>query len=94
MNNGKLGEYLIKKKKRVYGVDETVKNNNLTHFYECNLNENLPALNYNELDYVILLDVIEHLHDPEDFMQKLYEKLSENEKVEIIISTPNISFLL
>ena len=66
----------------------------MNFFYPCNLNEDLPELNYNELDYVIFLDVIEHLKDPDYFMLKLYEKLSCNEKVKIIISTPNISFFI
>ena len=95
-NNGKLGELIIKKKKcKVYGIDEmSKKNDRLNFFYPSNLNDDLPELNYNELDYVIFLDVIEHLNDPENFMLKLYEKLSHNEKVKVIISTPNISFFI
>ena len=46
------------------------------------------------MDYILLLDVIEHIKDPEAFMIKLYDKVSNNEKVEILISTGNISFII
>ena len=96
-NQGKLSEYLVEKKQcKVYGIDET-KNYNLikiSKYFSCDLNKGLPDLNFNELDYVVFLDVIEHLINPEDFMKNLYDKLSENEKVEVLISTPNISFFI
>ena len=41
-----------------------------------------------------MLDVIEHLKNPEKFMDELYSKVSNNDKVEILISTPNISFIV
>ena len=47
-----------------------------------------------ESEDIVLLDVIEHLKDPEKFMSKLYSKISVNEKVQILVSTPNISFFL
>ena len=62
--------------------------------FNCDLNYELPDLDYNKIDYVVFLDVIEHLHKPEKFMKNLYEKLSENENVKILISTPNISFFV
>ena len=41
-----------------------------------------------------MLDVIEHLKSPEKFMDELYSKVSNNDKIEILISTPNISFIV
>ena len=64
----------------------------LNKYISFDLNSGLPDLDYDKIDYVILLDVIEHLKDPEKFLLNLYDKLSENEKVEILISTPNVSF--
>ena len=96
-NEGELIEYLADKKKcKVMGID---KDNQLSisktgKYFSHDINKGLPELNYNELDYVIFLDVIEHLSNPEDFLKNLYNKLSSNEKVEILISTPNISFIV
>lgn len=45
------------------------------------------------IDVVLLLDVIEHLRDPEDFLKKLRTYMdSQNSRV--IISTPNIAFAI
>jgi len=67
---------------------------NLNEFYKCDLDESLPDIDYSRIDNVVILDVVEHLKNPEEFMEKLYFKISKNEKVEIFISTPNISFFL
>ena len=49
---------------------------------------------YNEFDYILLLDVIEHLKNPEEFMKTLKKKIDKNSKITVIISTPNIGFLI
>jgi hypothetical protein len=43
---------------------------------------------------LILLDVIEHLNEPERFLQRLREKVSANRKVEMIFSSGNVCFFL
>ena len=96
-NNGKLSNYLIEKKNcTVYGIDNSpnLYSTKFKNYFNCDLNYELPDLDYNKIDYVVFLDVIEHLHKPEKFMKNLYEKLSENENVKILISTPNISFFV
>ena len=96
-NDGGLGNKLIKEKDcEVTGV-EINKNQlkyNLNAFHICDLDRDLPNIDYNRIDNVIMLDVIEHLKSPEEFMSKLYSKVSNNSKIEILISTPNISFFL
>ena len=96
-NDGGLGNKLIKEKDcEVTGV-EINKNQlkyNLNAFHICDLDRDLPNIDYNKIDNVIMLDVIEHLKSPEEFMSKLYSKVSNNSKIEILISTPNISFFL
>ena len=96
-NDGGLGNKLIKEKDcEVIGV-EINKNQlkyNLNAFHTCDLDRDLPNIDYNKIDNVIMLDVIEHLKSPEEFMSKLYSKVSNNSKIEILISTPNISFFL
>ncbi len=51
-------------------------------------------MNYDHYDYILILDVIEHLKDPEKFFAELKKKLSNNSKAEILISTPNIAFFI
>jgi len=94
---GDLIRHLVNEKNcKVIGIDKNVKtiSSKNIEFVSCDLNKELPNLDYFKFDYILFLDVIEHLENPEDFLKKLYEKISENEKIEIIISTPNISFFI
>jgi len=96
-NDGGIANLLIEKKNcKVIGADQDKKNLNyqITDFHSIDLDKELPDLEYDKLDYILLLDVIEHIKDPEAFMIKLYDKVSNNEKVEILISTGNISFII
>ena len=95
-NDGKLSEFLSKKKNcDVIGIDNGLNNKNTNVKYlNHNLNLGLPDLEYENLDYIVFLDVIEHLNDPEFFLDNLYSKIKKNEKIEIFISTPNISFII
>ena len=94
---GDLIRHLVNEKNcKVIGIDKNVKtiSSKNIEFVSCDLNKELPNLDYLKFDYILFLDVIEHLENPEDFLKKLYEKISENEKIEIVISTPNISFFI
>ena len=96
-NDGGLGNKLMSQKEcEVIGLE--VSKNQLTHnlneFYMCDLDKGLPDINYNSINYITMLDVIEHLKNPEEFMDQLYSKVSNNDKIEILISTPNISFIV
>ena len=53
--------------------------------------EKLPVENY---DFVVLLDVIEHMPSPEAFLDRLRTRLSLNPKAELIISTANVAFIV
>ena len=74
-NDGSIANTLIKKKNcKVVGIDQYKKNLNyeISEFYETDLDKDLPDLDYNSFDFILLLDVIEHVKDPEAFMKKLY----------------------
>ena len=96
-SQGDLIKHLEDKKNcKVIGIDKHIKSISSKNidFISCDLNKDLPNLDYLKFDYILFLDVIEHLENPEDFLKRLYKKISENEKIEILISTPNISFII
>jgi glycosyltransferase involved in cell wall biosynthesis len=96
---GYLGAYLTREKQcHVDGIDSfpLIKSKEdearLAKFYLHNLNSGLPALNFEKYDYVLMLDVIEHLAKPEWFLEQLKGALSLKPSVEVILSTANIGF--
>ncbi len=94
-NSGELGNLLIKKKCEVTGIDYKVnQNQKLKNFIEHNIDNGLPEINYDQFDYVLILDVIEHLKNPESFLIELKKKLKNNIKAKVLISTPNIAFFI
>ena len=68
----------------------------LNKFFEHNLNEGPLELgiDYSNYDYIIMLDVIEHLDNPENFIKKLKLLIEKNNNVKLIFSTPNIAFFI
>jgi hypothetical protein len=51
----------------------------------------IPVENY---DFIILLDVIEHMAAPEAFLDNLRSRLSLNPNAELIVSTANVAFIV
>ncbi len=66
----------------------------LSEFHLRNLDEGLPELDYAAFDSVVMLDVIEHLAEPEEFVDGMREAFKENTDVDIIMSTGNVAFIL
>lgn len=95
-NEGELGVYLKKKNCIVIGVDKKkeLEKNQLDDYVSFDLDKGLPSIDYKNLDYILILDVIEHLLRPEKFLSELKKKISSNTKVKILISTPNIAFIV
>jgi hypothetical protein len=52
-----------------------------------------PLFELKDYDYLLLLDVIEHLKDPERFLDELRSKLDWSRKT-MVLTTPNIAFLI
>ncbi len=67
------------------------KNLNVDEEEIINLNNSLPK-DLEKFDYVFMLDIIEHLKDPEIFVKNFYNKLNQNQI--IIASTGNIAFFI
>src|SRR5215813_1745939 len=80
----------------VVGVDLHPWNPNfaLDAFYQCDLNRGLPPLRLDNFDYILLLDIIEHLAEPELFMERLRDALRFSPNVKLIVSTGNIGFFI
>jgi glycosyltransferase involved in cell wall biosynthesis len=81
---------------RVVGVDvfPLAPGIRLDGFYHHDLNQGLPELRWHDFDYVLLLDVIEHLLDPEAFVQLLRSRLQNNPDVRLLVSTANVAFFI
>ena len=63
-------------------------------FFCVDLTNGLSDVPVQNHDYVLLLDVIEHLPSPEKFLDELRTRLSLNHKAQFIISTANIGFIV
>jgi glycosyltransferase involved in cell wall biosynthesis len=81
---------------RVVGVDvfPLAEGILLDGFRLHDLDQGLPELRWQDFDYVLLLDVIEHLSDPEAFVQLLRSRLQSNLEVRLLVSTGNVAFFV
>ena len=94
-SGGYLGAYLMKQKQCVVdGIDSFPGGEDacLSAFYLHNLNDGMPRLAYEQYDYVLMLDVIEHLAKPELFLEQLRAALSIRPDVDVMLSTANVAF--
>tara|TARA_Y100000590_G_scaffold115210_1_gene131328 strand:+ start:1019 stop:2530 length:1512 start_codon:yes stop_codon:yes gene_type:complete len=94
---GIVSKMLKKKKCKVLGLDKNPpKLKCLDNFLKIDLDENLNTLkkiNFNKYDYVFLLDLINHLKNPEKFMEDIKSFFSTYSTPEIIVTTPNVGFI-
>lgn len=65
---------------------------NPDRFILHDLDEGLPDVDYDSYDYILVLDVIEHLKSPESFAFEL--RSIANPKTKILVSTGNVGFVL
>ena len=94
---GALGAELRRQKScYVVGVDlfPLAPGIELDEFHLHNLNQMPLPVAPESFDYVLMLDVIEHLGDPEAFMDGLRGAFEMNPSLRLIMSTGNIAFAL
>jgi len=90
------GKYLNKLKEKGCFI-KTVnikKNKNFIKFDKnenIDLNKELPNDLY-KYEYILILDVIEHLYNPENFIERLAKEITDKQTV--IVSTGNIAFIV
>lgn len=93
---GYMGAWLSQQKQcEVDGIDAfPLVQPGFRSFRLHDLNFGLPELDYEKYNYVLMLDVIEHLAKPELFLEQLRNAVSLNPATEVMISTANIGFLV
>ena len=97
---GCAGAYIgrtLKEQKQCYvaGVDTIPPADNaIDVFYAHDLNSGLPDVRFEDYDYTLLLDVIEHVQAPDQFLTSLRQAVARNPRAEILISTGNVAFIV
>ncbi len=92
---GYVAEHMLKKAKRVVGIDQYVRQSSDPHieFKEWDIDHAEFPVDVAQFDQIFLLDVIEHLHDPETFMEQLREA-AVSKRPEIVLTTANVAFFI
>jgi SAM-dependent methyltransferase len=62
-------------------------------FFLADLNQGVPEMPGERFDYILVLDVIEHLASPEDFLDDL-RALAARTGAKVILTTANIGFII
>jgi len=93
---GYIGRALKDKHCRITGVDLYPLSDDpgLIRFIQCDLDESGFPLDAGAFDYILMLDVIEHLRSPERFLDSLRGSRAGHADVKLIVSTGNIGFIV
>ncbi|MGJ3259875.1 MAG: glycosyltransferase [Rhodospirillales bacterium] len=90
-----IGEALNGKNCRVVAIDREASDiDGVEAFHQVDLNTDPIPVDLGDFDTVLMLDVIEHLADPEAFVDALYERAGKAPDVEFVVSTGNIAFFV
>jgi glycosyltransferase involved in cell wall biosynthesis len=66
----------------------------LDEFYTHDLNQRPLPVDVDRFDFVVLLDVVEHITDPESFIENLRTAAALTPGLTLVISTGNVAFLV
>lgn len=92
-NRGYIGKELKNKNCYVVGIDRIpiIDKENIDQFIKLDLNEidKFPIID--KFDYILMLDIIEHLNDPELLLDTIREK-TKLKSPTVIITVPNVAF--
>lgn len=92
------GPYLVKELKKkschVVGIDKRppIEKESFDEFHLWNFEEEGLPVDLSKRDFVLMLDVIEHLSNPYQFLGKIRQAAQQG-GTQFIITTPNIAFL-
>ena len=92
---GRIARELKKKSCFVAGIDRCILENpdDYDLFFREDLDFTTFDFDLSGFDTILLLDIIEHLANPEEFLDRLREKTRLNQPT-IIVTSPNIAFLI
>jgi len=93
---GFVARELAKKAKHVTGVDQYVpatSDDPKVTYYQWNLDRDEFPVDLSYFEQVFLLDIIEHLREPDEFMERL-RHAAVRRRPEIILTTANIGFFV
>jgi glycosyltransferase involved in cell wall biosynthesis len=93
---GYVGATLRRRGCHVTGVDRfpLAPGVELDAFIRHDLNDGAPPVDFRNYDYVLILDVIEHLVSPEAFVDRLRAALTLSPSTTLLVSTANVGFLV
>ena len=93
---GYISRSLFAKNCKVTGIDQFPPSSDagLERFVRCDLNNSDFPLDAGSFDYILLLDIVEHLRSPERFLDSLRESRASEGEVKVILSTGNIAFFI
>jgi glycosyltransferase involved in cell wall biosynthesis len=63
-------------------------------FIICNLDEGLPDLKTETFDYILALDLVEHIRSPEDFFDHLRAFAAQSPDARVIVTAANVGFII
>ena len=94
--SGAVGAALKQKGCYVVGCDVAASEpvRGYDRFVPVNFDEGLPDFGDETFDWILLLDVIEHLRKPEDFLDELRVFAARSPDTQVIMTTANIGFIL
>jgi len=75
----------------VFPLDHGIR---LKHFIMHDLNKGLPDIDLDRFKYILLLDVIEHLSDPEGFVEAIRQALKYKPDIKLFVSSGNVAFIV
>jgi len=93
---GYVSRELAKKANHVTGVDQYVPDHSgdpKVSYYQWNLDRDEFPVDLSEFEQVFLLDIIEHLKEPDLFMERL-RHAAVHRRPEIVLTTANIGFFV
>lgn len=92
---GYMAGALKEKGCRVTGIDQGTVSPalGLEAYHQADLSTQPLPVNVGDYDVVLMLDIIEHLSDPESFVERTAQSLEGNTGVELIATTGNVAFI-
>jgi glycosyltransferase involved in cell wall biosynthesis len=75
-------------------IERTEQTQRYDDFVLADLNQGIPEIDAPAFDYVLALDIIEHLNNPEDFLDQLRRLTAPWPGAKIILTTGNVGFIV